>query len=309
MKVAILSGGFSEERHSSRESAESVVAALTRLGHEPYIVEYDADFLMRLREISPDAVFHLTQGKHHGDGAAQAILELLGLPYTGSRPHAAAVINHKTLCKKIWLAAATEILTPPFFELSREEYESEGFAGFLEKAETAGLALPIVVKAPTQGGRFGIVFVKDERSFGKLDEPFQYDDVLLCERYVEGRFIAHGILEIEGKLTALPPVEIIDTTGDEFKLYNYGTTAADPGFTQERIAEINHVSLTAAKLVGASGVARLDYHLSGGELYLLEINANPGLKPNLSDMTECAKAAGYSYDELIALILATAKKG
>ena len=270
------------------------------------MVEYDVDFIAQLRSKTPDAVFHIMQGKHHGDGAAQAILELLGIPYTGSRPHAAAIINHKTLCKKIWLADG--IRTPEFFELNHEEYKTEGFAGFLQKVEKSGLRLPIVVKAPTQGGRFGIVFVKDEESFGGIDVPFQYDDTLLCERYVEGKFITQGILELDGEMTVLPPVEVIDNTGDEFKFYNYGTVTATPDLTPEQLAEIGQTTLRASKLVGASGFGRLDYHLSGGELYPLEINATPGLQPVLSDITQCSAAAGCSYDEFIGMILATAKK-
>ena len=307
MKVAVLCGGFSEEQHASRRSGEEVFGALQRLGHDARILEYDADFIVKLKELSPDAVFHVMQGKRHGDGAVQAILELLGIPYTGSRPHAAAIINHKTLCKKIWLAAG--IRTPDFFECSSEEYIQEGFAGFLKKAKAAGFDLPIVVKAPTQGGRFGIVFVKDEKSFREAEASFQYDDTLLAERYVEGRFITQGILEIDGRLAALPPVEVLDVDGGEFKFYDGNTLAADPGFTTEQLIEINQTTLTASKLVGASGVGRLDYHLSGGELYLLEINAQPGLRPDCSDIIKCADAAGYTYDEFIGMILASAKKG
>ena len=305
MKVAVLYGGFSEERHSSSRSAQSIYGALERNGHEPCLVEYDADCIAKIRDFSPDAVFQITQGKRHGDGAAQAILELLGVPYTGSRPAAAAIINHKTACKK--LCAAEGITTPDFFEYSHKEYREGGFDGFIKKAEASGLCLPIVVKPPTQGGRFGMVFVKDEESFRGIEAAFRYDDALLAERYVEGRFITQGLIEIDGEMTVLPPVEVVDETGEEFRRYYEKSYCIVPELTAGQISEINLTSLAVARLTGASGIARIDYHISGGRIYFLEINAAPGLTDGFSDMVYCAGFAGYTYDELISAVLASAR--
>ena len=307
MKISVISGGFSEESGSSRESGICVAKALTALGHEVAIVEYDENIVGRLKKTAPDAAFPVVQGKHHGDGAVQAILELLGIPYVGSRPSFAALINHKTLCKKIWRAA--EILTPDFFEYSRDEYDKDDFADFAEKAEVYDITLPVVVKPPTQGNRFGMVFVKDALSFAELKNSFKYDEILLGERYIEGRFITQGIVEIGGKMTEMPPVEVLDDSANEFKTFPGGSATRKPDLSPGQLAEINRTTLEAAALTGASGFARLDYHLSGGRFYLLEINAVPGVVPGYSSMTACAQAAGYDYNAFIGILLDAANNG
>jgi D-alanine--D-alanine ligase len=308
MKVAVVSGGFSEEKEASKKSGECVSGALETLGHNVVLMEYDENLIGNLRKTAPDIVFHSVMGKYHGDGAIQALLELAGIPYVGSRSQSAAIINHKTICKKIWRADGG-IPTPDFFEYSHEEYKKDSFENFQEKVKNNGLTLPVVVKPPTQGNRYGIVFVKDSSSFKKLETSFLYDDVLLAERYVEGRFFTQGIIEINGKMTALPPVEITDSSDSEFKLFPGGSVTHIHDFVPERLAEISAVTLKAAFLTGASCYGRLDYHLSGGKLYLLEINAVPGLIPSYSSMTDCASAAGYNYVKFIDMLLATAKGG
>ena len=306
MKVAVVCGGFSEEQEASRKSGKYAAGALEKLSHTVQIIEYDEHLISKLKTNAPDLVFHCVMGKHHGDGAVQALLELAAVPYTGSRPQNAAIINHKTICKKIWKAAG--ILTPDFFEYSCEEYKKDSFEDFSKKVNDNNLKLPVVVKAPTQGSRIGIKFIKDSISFKELDTVFCYDDVLLVESYVKGRFITQGIIEIGGKMTALPPVELLDSSDNQFKLFPGGSPVRDPCLTAEQLAEISQKTLKAASLTGASCYARLDYHLCGTQFFLLEINAVPGLIPGYSSMIDCAAAAGYDYAELISLMLATAKK-
>lgn len=306
MIVAVVNGGFSEERHSSRKSGKSISDALEALGHTVANVEYDENLLNSLKQAAPDAVFPVVQGKHHGDGAIQALLEMTGIPYVGSRPQAAAIINHKIICKQIWRAAG--ISTPAFFTYRNEEYEKDSFDDFKEKVKSNGLTLPVVVKAPTQGGRFGMVFAHDRLTFRELEGTFQYDSTLLVERYVKGCFITQGIIEVEGKMTTLPPVEIIDPSDAKFKRFSGGTTYRAHHFTPELQSEISRTTLEAADLTGAAGFARLDYHISNEELFLLEINAVPGLVPGYSDMCKCAEAAGHEYTALIGALLATARK-
>lgn len=306
MKVCIISGGFSKEQHSSRKTGKCVAKALEKLGHDVAVIEFNETLTSNLKAIDPDFIFPLVQGKHHGDGAVQALLELNRIPYVGSRPHSAAVINHKTLCKKIW--RAENILTPDFFEYSCDEYKDDSFTDFERRVKKHGLKLPVVIKPPTQGSRFGMVFVNDSESFDKLAESFRHDQIMLVEAYVEGRFFTQGIIEIEGVMTALPPVEVLDDSRAEFKLYVGGSTVRSHDFSPEDISKISCTTLLAASLTGASGFARLDYHLSGGKLYLLEINAVPGLEPGYSSMVECALAGGYEYTDFIAALLKTAQK-
>ena len=304
--VAVVCGGFSEEQNSSRESAKCVATALRELGHAVSVIEYDENLIYNIKSAVPDIVFPLVQGKHHGDGAVQALLELIGIPYVGSRPCGAALINHKTICKKIW--RSENILTPNYFEYSRSEFSKDSFENFKNKLNEKNLSLPVVVKPPTQGNRFGMVFVQDESSFEEIENSFHYDENLLVEEYVEGRFITQGIAEINGVMTAFPPVEIIDGSNKKFKMYPGGSAVRAHDLSPEQVSELNKTTIAAASLTGAEGFARLDYHLSGGKFYLLEINAVPGLIPGYSSMGECAAAAGYDFDEFINLLLASAIK-
>jgi D-alanine-D-alanine ligase-like ATP-grasp enzyme len=117
-------------------------------------------------------------------------------------------------------------------------------------------------------------------------------------------------MEINGKMTVLPPVEVIDNSQDELKLFDMGgSTIRTHDLNRECVCELNQITLNAAFLTGAAGFARLDYHLSGGKLYLLEINAVPGLIPGYSSMCVCAADAGYDYNTFINMLLAAAKQG
>jgi D-alanine-D-alanine ligase len=304
-KVAVICGGFSEEQEPSRDSGNYVAAVLCKLGHIVSVIEYSDSLIENIEKASPDVIFPLVQGKYHGDGTIQALLERIKIPYIGSRSQGAAIINHKTECKRIWRSAG--ILTPDYFEYSCDEYANDSFRDFADKVNEKGMSLPVVVKPPTQGNRYGMVFVKDKESFDLVRESFRYDDVLLVEAYVEGRFFTQGILEIAGVMTALPPVEVLDGSNDEFKMFAGGSSVRAHDLTPEQTEEVTGITLFAATLTGASGFARIDYHLSGGKLYILEINAVPGLVPGYSSMNECAAAAGYSYEGFVEILLETAK--
>jgi len=304
-KVAVISGGFSEEQGPSRESGKCVSDVLRKLGHTVSEIEYDNNLIDNIEESSPDVIFPLVQGKHHGDGTIQGLLEYLKIPYIGSRPQGAAIINHKTECKKIWRDGG--ILTPDYFEYSFDEFINDSFNDFTDKVKANEMSLPVVVKPPTQGNRYGMVFIKDEESFAGIRKSFIYDDVLLVEAYVEGRFFTQGILEIDGAMTALPLVEVLDGSNNEFKTFPGGSSVRTHNLTQGQADEITCITLIAATLSGASGFARLDYHLSDGKFYLLEINPVPGLVPGYSSMSECAAAAGYSYEGFVEMLLETAK--
>ena len=304
-KVAVISGGFSEEQEPSRLSGKCVADVLCKLGHTVSVIEYDENLANSIGDFLPDVVFPLVQGKHHGDGTIQGFLEYLKIPYIGSRPQSASIINHKTECKRIWRSGG--ILTPDYFEYSIDEYENDSFRDFTIKVKANEMSLPVVVKPPTQGNRYGMVFVKDEKSFEDIRNSFAYDDVLLVEAYVEGRFFTQGILEMKGVLTALPLVEVLDSSNDEFKTFPGGSSVRTHDLSPVQAEETTCITFTAAALSGASGFARLDYHLSDGKLYLLEINAVPGLVPGYSSMCECAAAAGYSYEGFIEMLLNTAK--
>ena len=110
MKITIVHGGTSTEQAHSTINAGHVEAALFRLGFQTTMICYDAAMIEGLRSLSPDMVWICVQGKGHGDGTIQAVLDFMKLPYTGSRTMGAALINNKIICKELFRGAG--IRTP-----------------------------------------------------------------------------------------------------------------------------------------------------------------------------------------------------
>lgn len=299
MKVALVYGGTSTEQEASTLNAQFVEAALKRLGYRTDMIVYDGAMIERLRSAAPDAVFLCVQGKWHGDGTSQAVLDFLGLPYTGSGAMAAAIINNKIVCKELFQYAG--LRTPSWQVLSHADYKAE-------KYDFSPIGYPFVAKAPTQGGGNGIAFIKSSRDISKIEDVFSYDDPILIEQFIPGLYTTAGFLAREGQLTVFPSVLVI--TGNpppesELNTYNgLSFTVCKSDFPEAVQAEIEAVVRKAFEITRAKDYGRLDFIISkeDGLPYLLEINAVPSLKPS-SIFPQIALLYGIDYDKLIETVL------
>jgi D-alanine-D-alanine ligase len=308
-RVAVLKGGRSLESQVSLRSGARVSDALERLGHEVVGLDLGTDLIARLREESPDVAFVALHGRDGEDGTVQELLEILGIPYTGSGVLACSRAMDKVMTKHLLLAAG--IPTPDFFAFTQTAFRELGAADTLPAIEER-LDFPIVVKPSRQGSALGIKFARRAEDVpGALMSGFSYDERVLLERYVSGRDLAVSVLDGPGGPQPLPVVEAVPQDEDFYDFaarYDIGrTTFVCPAdLPADVTARAHELALATYELLGCYAFARVDLMLSeDGELAVLEANAIPGLT-DTSLLPQAAEAAGIGFDDLVARILALA---
>jgi D-alanine-D-alanine ligase len=307
--VAVLQGGRSLERQVSLKSGARVEDALQRLGHTSIAIDVGADLVGRLAELRPDAVFVALHGRDGEDGTIQELLEVLGLPYTGSRVAACIRCWDKVLTKH--LLRDEGIPTPDFHAFSETAFRELGAAQALPAIERQ-LEFPLVVKPAAQGSALGIKFARGAADVpAALVSAFSYDRKVLLERYVPGRDLAVSIVDEDGVPRALPIVEAVPE-GREFydfeARYEIGRTrfVCPAQLPDGAAARTQELAVAAYRALGCTGFARVDLMLhEDGELYVLEANSVPGLTET-SLLPQAAEAAGITFDALVERILAIA---
>lgn len=321
-KVAVLKGGGSLERTVSLRSGARVQQALSRLGHEVVAIDAGQDLVAQLHESAPDAVFVALHGGDGEDGTVQGLLEVIGVPYTGSGPAACMRATDKALAK--YLMCEAGIPTPDFTAIKESAIKELGVAAALGDIERR-VGLPLVVKPASQGSALGVKFASSSEELpGAIVGALSYDRKVVIERYVKGRDLAVSVLDgvigsppapspsSAGEPVALPIVEAIPR---EEEFYNYEsryeigmTTFVCPAeLPVETTEHAQQLALETYKLLGCHGVARVDLMLDAdtGELSILETNVGPGLTET-SLLPLAADAAGIGFDELVGRILSSA---
>jgi D-alanine-D-alanine ligase len=308
--IAVLKGGRSLERQVSLTSGARVEDALERLGHRVVSVDVGADFVARLAELRPDAAFVALHGQDGEDGTVQELLEVLGIPYTGSGVSACIRCWDKVLAK--YLLRDAGIPTADFHAFSETAFRELGAAQALPAIEQA-LAFPLVVKPAAQGSALGIKFAATAADVPMaLVSAFSYDRKVLLERYVPGRDLAVSIIEEDGEPRALPIVEAVPTSQDFYDFearYEIGRTrfVCPAELPDEVTARTQELAVEVYRVLGCSGFARVDLmlHEDGERQFVLEANVVPGLTET-SLLPQAAEAAGISFDELVERQLAFA---
>jgi D-alanine-D-alanine ligase len=307
----VLKGGRSLERQVSLRSGARVQDALEQLGHEVLPVDVGPDLVAVLGRERPDLAFVALHGRDGEDGTVQELLEVMGIPYTGSGVSACIRAADKVLAKHAMRDAG--IPTPDFYAFNETALEALGAAQALPAIEER-LAFPIVVKPARQGSALGIKFARTAADVpAALVAAFSYDRKVLLERYVHGRELAVSILEDpdpDRPPVALPIVEAVPEQENFYDFesrYEIGRTqfvcpAALDDAVAARAAEI---ALETYSLLGSAGFARVDLMLDkeSGELFVLELNPIPGLTET-SLLPQAAEAAGIGFDGLVERILA-----
>ncbi|HEY5188428.1 MAG TPA: D-alanine--D-alanine ligase [Solirubrobacteraceae bacterium] len=319
-RVAVLKGGRSLERQVSLRSGARVQDALERLGHEVLPVDVGPDLVAVLSAERPDIAFVALHGRDGEDGTVQELLEVMGIPYTGSGVSACIRAADKVLAKHAMRDHG--IPTPDFYAFNETAFESLGAAQALPVIEER-LAFPIVVKPARQGSALGIKFARTAADVpAALVAAFSYDRKVLLERYVYGRELAISILD-EGSgpdgtpgpgegpgPVALPIVEALPEQDDFYDFesrYEIGATRfVCPAELDPTVAErATEIALASYRMLGCAGFARVDLMLAAESeaLFVLEVNTIPGLTET-SLLPQAAEAAGISFDELVSRVLA-----
>ena len=311
-RVAVLKGGRSLERNVSLRSGARAQDALERLGHEVIGIDAGEDLVSRLREEAPELAFIALHGRDGEDGTVQELLEILGIPYTGSGVSACMRCADKVLAKHVMHDAG--IPTPDFFSFNETAFSQLGAAAALPAIEER-LAFPLVVKPAGQGSALGIKFARTAADVpAALVAAFSYDRKVLLERYVAGRDLAVSVIDAPDGSgpVALPIVEAVPREEDFYDFesrYEIGrTTFVCPAQLDEPATRrAQDVALDVYRGLGCFGFARIDLMLADAELFVLEANTVPGLTET-SLLPQAADAAGIDFDELIERMLASASR-
>mgnify|MGYP002682389212 CR=1 FL=1 len=303
-----MKGGISSEREVSLLSGAAVSKALTELGHEVLDVDMGPEVVEQLAGLRGrvDAAFIVLHGRLGEDGTVQGLLELLGIPYTGSGVMASAVAMDKLMTKRILEAESIPVAED--VAVSAAEIAGSGLAK-VASGVALDLGFPCMVKPNCEGSTVGASKASNIEELEKaVVEGLEYDDLLLIERYIEGREMTVGLLG-EGPLV-LPVLEVVASKG----LYDYEckytkgmTEYIVPAAIDDRLAgELGRLSLRAHHALGCEGFSRVDFMLDeAGGYYCLEVNTIPGMT-ELSLIPKAAAAAGYSFTQVVEMILATA---
>ncbi len=308
-RVAVLKGGRSLERQVSLRSGSRVEDALRRLGHDVVGIDVGGNLVRQLRDAAPEIAFIALHGREGEDGTVQELLEIVGIPYTGSGPSACARCWDKVLAKHLMHDAG--IPTPAFYAFSEAAFRELGAAEALPAIEER-LAFPIVVKPARGGSALGIKFASSATQIpGALVAAFSYDRKVLLERFVRGHDLAVSIMD--GR--ALPVVEAVPVDEDFYDFearYEIGRTtfACPAAISAEDTARAQQLALEAWSLFGCRGFARVDLmrDQETGELTVLEVNAVPGLT-DTSLLPQAADEAGIPFDALVGRLVDLARAG
>jgi len=308
-RVAVLRGGHSMERDVSVVTGRRVQHALERLGHEVHPLDIEETTTESLMELAPDAAFICLHGPGGEDGTVQALLETLGIPYTGSGPLSSIRCMDKDYAKRALRAAG--IPTPPFRTFLRRAMNEMGASAALDVAADA-LGYPLVVKPAREGSSFGLSRVEEPgQLLDAVYEAFGYDAKILLEAWVEGREVSVPILEPAGEEPrVLGLVEIRPREGAynfEAKYTPGATDFAIPAEVSGEAADrLRETALAAYRILGCSGYARMDTIVDeGGVLRVLDVKTIPG-STETSTFPLAAEAAGLPFEKLVEAILEAA---
>ncbi|HWR40068.1 MAG TPA: D-alanine--D-alanine ligase [Patescibacteria group bacterium] len=303
-KIAVVMGGPSAEREVSLNTGQAIVGALQEKGYNAIGIDLDPPRLaQQLQEQNVQVVFNAIHGRFGEDGLMQGMLEMLGIPYTGSGVLASAMAMDKAVSKRLFQAAG--IPTPRSVVYSQADRKRDLLAEILEE-----FRLPVVIKAATQGSTIGVVIVEQAGGVNQaVEEAFRYSDHIVVEEFIKGRELTVAVLGNESP-QALPVIEIVPHSGcyDYHSKYTKGATeyivpaVLPPEITQA----VQQVSLKVFRLLGCKGIGRVDIMLDEKQrYYVLEINTIPGMTAT-SLVPKAAAAQGVSFGELCERILLTA---
>lgn len=285
LRVAVLMGGVSAEREVSLKSGAAVSKALRTLGHEVTDIDAGAGLCEALRIANPEVVFIALHGGWGEDGAVQGLLEVMGLPYTGSGVMASALAMDKLTTKRIFREAGVPV---PEFEIATSADAQ------------INMALPVVVKPSREGSSIGVSIVKDKSQLREaLIHALKFDGPALLERYIKGKEVQIGVLgrTVLGGVEVRPKAEFYSFEAK----YTAGMTEyiLPPELPADDYERAKAVGLRAHEALGCKGASRVDLIVTPqGDIYALEVNTIPGMTET-SLLPKIARLAGIEFPELL----------
>lgn len=295
-RVGVLMGGTSGEREVSLRTGDGVAAALEERGHEVVrVVLGDGRIDEALRDARIDVAFLALHGRLGEDGCIQGMLELCGIPYTGSSVLASALAMDKLKAKEMF--RLHNVPTPPYYVATD--------AGLVDIEEIHGsFGFPVIVKPRSEGSSIGLTKANDltELKAG-IEAALEHDRWALVERYIKATEVHVGLLD--GRV--LGCIEVVPKGGlyDYESKYTPGMTeyVMPPRIAATRARGVMNLAERAVRALGCTGACRVDLLVTEGENeYVLEVNTLPGMT-STSLLPKIAESAGMDYGSLCEAIL------
>lgn len=315
-RVGVLMGGWSGEHDVSVQTGTAVATALARVGYDVVPIAVSAhrlgsggrgrdgadaaDVLRCIRRARVDVVFVALHGRMGEDGCLQGLLEIEGIPYTGSGVLASALAMDKVKAKELFLLH--NIPTPRFYTVpaTADLADVESFHQHF--------GFPVIVKPRAEGSSLAVTKAASYSELARaLARVFEFDDFALVERFVAGAEVNVGILNgrVLGAIEVCPAGELYD--------YHAKYTADDTQYfmparlSPARYKGVLNLGARAAEVLGASGAVRVDLLVPPGENeYVLEVNTLPGMTEH-SLLPKIAAGAGIDFAELCDAIVRSAR--
>lgn len=307
----MLIGGPSAEYAVSLKTGGQILTNLDRSKYQAraIVISRKGVWPVKPAEIKKkfDLAFIAMHGEYGEDGTIQKILDKHRIKYTGSGAKASALGMDKVLSAKVFTKAGLKM---PKFSLLKIK---KGALAPMNARQSL-FHLPVVVKPTDRGSSAGTMIVKKVQDLlPAVQEAAKFSENIMVQQYIEGREFTCGVIEVKGKLKALPPTEIVPKLRGFFDYYSKYTSGASreitpPRIPKKEIHQMQNQALKAHRAIGAKGMSRIDFMQSeDGALYVLEINTIPGMTAT-SLLPQQAKAAGIEFPKLLDLIISSALK-
>lgn len=293
-RIGVLSGGLSSEREVSLKTGGAVLEALLGRGFDAVRLDAGPDLAAGLREERIDVVFNALHGRFGEDGTVQGLLEMMGIPYTGSGVLASALGMDKIMSKKVF--AFHGIPLAPYRVVTEAEAESAEPSWF-------PFGFPVAVKPARQGSSIGVSLVETWDGLAPaLRQALVYDPEAIVEAYIRGREVQVAVLGPR----ALGAIEIVPHRAfyDYQAKYEGASEHVFPArLSPEQTRVVHDLALAAHRALDCRVYSRVDLIVDAdGRPFVLEVNTLPGMTDQ-SLFPEIARGAGISFGELVETIL------
>lgn len=311
-KLAVLMGGPGSEHEVSLATGRQMLENLspTKYAVKPILIGKDGNWrfgdstkkvalleaLERLRDF--DVVVLALHGTFGEDGKLQALLDTLGVRYTGSGLLASVLAMDKVLSADVFRAHGLRV--PESIVISRDDWR-------LRKTVPRA-QWPVIVKPVCGGSSVGAAKVSSTAELVRaVNEAFKWDERVLIQACIQGREFTCAVLERGHDVVALPPTEIIPKSADLFDYRSKYTIGASeeitpPQLPPKQIEKLQTLALTAHRVLGCRGYSRTDFMLDAKGFVVLELNTLPGMTAT-SLLPQAAAVAGLSFPDLLDTII------
>jgi len=297
-KVGVLMGGLSASREVSVQTGEAVYQTLVDRGYKACRIHADRDVDLAIRQSGIDVAFLALHGRYGEDGCIQGLLEIMGIPYTGSSVTGSALAMDKAKSKEIF--RLRNLPTPPYYVLTPDAL------GRLVQEHSA-FGFPVVVKPCSLGSSVGVSVARSLHELNRaVEQAFLFDSRVMVERFIRGVEVQVAVLE--GR--ALGGIEVVP----QQDIYDYRAKTQHgccelhlpARLSATRYQGILTQACKAHEALGCTSVSLVDMILGeAGNEFILEVNSQPALNPTALT-PRIAHGAGLDFGDLVEAVLATA---